>query len=194
MFVLVTGGSGSGKSVYAENLAVSLKTSDLVYAATMIPYDEECIKKIKKHRLERADKGFRTVECFTSLEVQDLSEKSTVLLDCISNLTANIVYAPKTAKAGSELCRGEMQEAGEMSALIAEEVLRLAEKTEHLVVVTNEISSDGGCYAEETLRYRKILGLVNQELAKAADQVLEIVYGIPVKIKQVTKGGLKHVG
>lgn len=50
MLYLVTGGSGSGKSEYAENLAVSLKKENLIYIATMFPFDDESLKKIERHK------------------------------------------------------------------------------------------------------------------------------------------------
>lgn len=66
MFTLVTGGSGSGKSEYAESLADSWNDPK-IYVATMMPFDEETGKKIQRHRAMRRDKGFVTVECFTGL-------------------------------------------------------------------------------------------------------------------------------
>ena len=66
MFTLVTGGSGSGKSEYAESLTESWETPK-IYIATMFPYDRESEKKIQRHREMRRHKGFHTVECFTGL-------------------------------------------------------------------------------------------------------------------------------
>ena len=68
MLYLVTGGSGSGKSEYAEKLAVHLRerlgseAGRLYYVATMYSYDRECDKRIARHRLMRRDKGFSTIE------------------------------------------------------------------------------------------------------------------------------------
>ena len=67
MMTLVTGGSGSGKSEYAERLAVAGGTPR-IYVATMIPWDDEGWRRIEKHRAMRAGKGFETVECYTGLE------------------------------------------------------------------------------------------------------------------------------
>ena len=52
--------------------------------------------------------------------------------------------------------------------------------TEHLVIVTNEIFSDGIEYDPETTRYQQYLGEMNCELAKLADVVVEVVYSIPL--------------
>ena len=53
-----------------------------------------------------------------------------------------------------------------------------------LVLVTNEIFSDGYRYEEETMEYQRILGNINVRLAEMADCVTEVVYGIPVRIKK----------
>ena len=56
-------------------------------------------------------------------------------------------------------------------------------QAKELVIVTNEIFSDGIDYDEETKRYQSYLGKINQELAKRAKAVAEVVYGIPVERK-----------
>ncbi len=113
MMTLVTGGSGSGKSEYAERLAAAGGTPR-IYVATMIPWDDEGRRRIEKHRAMRAGKGFETVECYTGLErlavelARRLEEEprrgeehsearaGSILLECVSNLTANEFYSPET--------------------------------------------------------------------------------------------------
>ena len=91
MFILVTGGSGSGKSEFAENIAMKLG-GKMLYVATMKPYDDECLKRIERHRKMRDGKGFRTVECYTDLS--EITESAdTILLECMSNLTANVMFS-----------------------------------------------------------------------------------------------------
>ena len=71
MLILVTGGSGSGKSEYAENTAVALAEKEglpLYYVATMKPYGEEGRRRVARHRRLRAGKGFETIECFANLK------------------------------------------------------------------------------------------------------------------------------
>ena len=68
MLILVTGGSGSGKSAFAESVVMGLKTRPNLYIATMYPFDEECHRRIARHRLMRRDKGFETLECYTRSE------------------------------------------------------------------------------------------------------------------------------
>lgn len=177
MFCMISGGSGSGKSEFAEQRAVELrkksKSKNFIYIATMMAYDEEAKKKIQRHRQMRAHKGFQTVECFHHLKQLEIPEESTVLLDCMSNLAANERFDPAGA--------GE-QTVSEITAGIA----HLRKQCTHLVVVTNEIFSDGGAYDADTLDYIRCMGEINTQMAKWADDVVEVVYGIPLYRK---KGG-----
>lgn len=63
MIALVIGGSGSGKSAYAEQMAVKAAgNGSLYYVATKQVYDEEGKKKVERHQKMRAGKGFLTIE------------------------------------------------------------------------------------------------------------------------------------
>ncbi|BCN32961.1 bifunctional adenosylcobinamide kinase/adenosylcobinamide-phosphate guanylyltransferase [Anaeromicropila herbilytica] len=167
MFTLITGGSGSGKSEYAEMVATSYQTENRIYIATMFPFDEECNQKILRHKKMREAKNFHTIECYTGLRNLILPSNSTVLLDCLSNLVANERY----------------QENGSKNQLV-EEIIQgvktIRKNTTHLVIVTNEVFSDGIEYDGETIQYLHDLGEVNCALAKLADEVIEIVYTIPI--------------
>ena len=172
MLALITGGSGSGKSAYAEALCVKLqqekKEIPMVYIATMYPFDEEAFRKIQRHRELRKNKNFNTVECFTGLENIKLDEShTTVLLECMSNLTANEMYQENGAgsRTVEAVCRG---------------FDFLCGQADHVVVVSNEIFSDGMDYDPETVRYQQYLGKINQYIAGKADLVAEVVYGIPL--------------
>lgn len=177
MLILVTGGSGSGKSEFAENLVLQLHKEPYLYVATMYPFDEECHRRIERHREMRKEKHFDTLECYTGLKNAPVSDYGTVLLECMSNLTANEMYQDGGAK---EQCVE--------SILIG--VDKLQKSCDHLVIVSNEIFSDGIIYDEETIRYQRYLGRINQEIAKKADLVVEVVYSIPV----VHKGSLEDIG
>ena len=68
MLILVSGGSGSGKSEFAEGLVVSSGLSERMYLATMQVWDEESVRRVERHRQMRAGKGFATLECPTGLD------------------------------------------------------------------------------------------------------------------------------
>lgn len=187
MLYLVTGGSGSGKSEYAEKLAQKIRKGQkekgrFYYIATMYPYDQECLERIKKHRNMRADKGFETIECYTQLEKISVKKTDVVLLECMSNLLANEMYQPD----GRIRLRGTQADA-QLHAAIIRPLLQMAENAGGVVVVSNEVFSDGGSYDGETKEYVRLLGTVNTQLAASADGVVEAVCGIPVIVKKGEK-------
>ncbi len=170
MFVVITGGSGSGKSAYAEKTVQSFGAYRRIYVATMDCHDQESVKRIKRHREMRSGKGFETLECPRNLAEASIPEESVVLLECMSNLAANEMFAPEGA--------------GERTVeAVMEGVTHLLAKAAHVVVVTNEIFSDGYVYDPDTTRYQEALGMINQQMAKLADAVVEVVCGIPLCLK-----------
>ena len=62
-------------------------------------------------------------------------------------------------------------------------VHKLQEHLEHLVIVTNNVFEDGVCYDDSTMEYIRTMGEINIALANEADQVIEVVVGIPVTVK-----------
>lgn len=167
MIVLVTGGSGCGKSTWAEKLIASLPDEKRVYIATMQVYDEESVQRVARHRAQRADKGFTTIECEKNLALADVEEGSTVLLEDLVNLMAN-----------------EMFDGGQVERIVPALQL-LANQCRHLVMVTNDVFSEGIAYGETTQEYLRQLAGINAAAAQMADCVVEVVYSIPVVLKGV---------
>ncbi len=190
MRALVWGGSGSGKSEFAEGLAVAAARrqaalaagaagsggqgtgeapacGSLVYIATMAADDPESRRRISRHRRLRAGKGFTTLEKYTHLEDVVLPPGTTVLLECLSNLAANEMFSPDGRK-------------GETARVIREGLFRLAEQAESLIVVSNDVFGDGTCYPGETEEYRQALAEVNSALAERFSLAVELVHGVPV--------------
>ena len=171
MLELVTGGSGSGKSAYAESRICEYNRQapkPLFYIATMYPYGEETEKKIERHRMLRKGKGFETLEWYTGLK-QHLEEGSLkgadVLLECMSNLVANEMYMESGAG-----CHADQA--------ILEGIQELNQQCANLVIVTNEVFSESVPDSPEMKEYKRILGRINREIAAMADQVTEVIYGI----------------
>ena len=169
MRILLTGGSACGKSTFAEQLAVGLP-EPRYYIATMRPYDEECLRKIARHRALRADKGFETIEQHTDLQEIRLPQRGTVLLECMCNLTANEMFDEQ----------GNMRDVYDH---ILEGVDSLGEQCGHLIVVTNDVGGDYPGYDEGTMEYIRLLGRLNRALADRSDCVCELVCGIPLVLK-----------
>ena len=141
MLTLVTGGSGSGKSAFAEDRVLSFGDAQRIYIATMHPFDEESHKRIERHQKMRAGKGFETVECYTGLKNVKLPAGCVVLLECMSNLVANEMFEEQGA---------------------------------------HDIFSDAVVFDGDMDSYLEYLGKINQAAAQRADEVVEVVYGIPV--------------
>ncbi|SFR72613.1 bifunctional adenosylcobinamide kinase/adenosylcobinamide-phosphate guanylyltransferase [Anaeromicropila populeti] len=177
MLTVVIGGSGSGKSEFAENLAVKKgKEKKLIYIATMQPFDKETEIRIKKHQDMRKEKKFHTIECFTRLESVSLPPLSVVLLECMSNLIANEMFGEEGAKINT------------LSAVKAG-LNSILEQSEEVVVVTNNVFEEGTNVDQMTERYIRVLAEINGWLCKQADVAVEVIHGIPVWIKQ---GGTKQ--
>lgn len=167
MVSLIIGGAASGKSEYAERVA-ALLPGPRVYLATMRPWDDECRAKIAAHRARRAAGGWQTVECFGSLQQLTLPQNATVLLECMGNLTANLLYGPAPQNAHAALLAG---------------LDHLAKTAAGLVIVTNDVFGDGEAYSAETLRYMDLLAAANRRGAALADTVTQVVCGIALPVK-----------
>ena len=168
MNMLITGGSASGKSQYAERV-VSTLGGPRIYIATMRPWDDECLKRIEKHRRQRAGLGFETVEHYGDLRDLKLPCRGTVLLECMGNLTANVLYGPDAPE--------------EPFAAVTEGLRSLMGQCENLLVVTNEVFSDGIAYDPSTTEYLRLLSRLNGWMGQAFDAVTEVVCGIPLAVK-----------
>lgn len=176
MMLLIVGGSGSGKSAYAEERTDALAEGrETYYLATMQAFDTEGRRKIERHRKLRAGRGFITIE--QQADIQEALKKmrrgeKCVLLECMSNLVANEMFSGEKPKPQRE---------------VADKILKgtelLKEGTTHLTVVSNNVFEDGICYENETMEYIEAMGIVNQGLAALADSVIEVAAGIPVRVK-----------
>ncbi len=185
MVIFITGGSGSGKSEYAEQRAVLLREqskniqeTELVYVATMEAQDLESQKRIQRHQKMRAEKHFTTCECYTHLEeltLRNNSEKQNiVLLECLSNLTANEMFSSKG--------RGDS-----VVPVIKKGIIHLIEQSRDVIIVGNNVFEDGMQYDETTESYLKQMAELHCFLAEQSDEVIEVICGIPL----FWKGG-KH--
>ena len=199
MLHIVYGGSASGKSSYAESFAMSLQGEGrLLYIATMYPYkwntteiDPETMQRIERHRAMRADKGFDTVECYRHVEHIVAKRQDVLLLECMSNLLANEMYLEQDSDDGGLAeTMSEVEKAGvgmsetlsPVSKKIVQALVNLSTRVQDVVIVTNDVFSDGGSltYDESTREYVKNLAEINCALARVAETVTEVVCGIPV--------------
>ena len=208
MILLVTGGSASGKSEYAENRALQMAKEGkrtLIYLAAMMPFGKDAEKRIERHRQLRAGKGFETVERYTAVEAlcrgdssdseafRNQAKGAVVMLECMSNLTANEMFSG-SGNSGDNTGADRAQNEEEQHPTIdirkvQDRIMRgidaLAEMAEHLVIVSINVFEEGvQQYDPWTGAYIQCLGELNQMLTERADEAVEVIYSIPIAYKE----------
>ena len=178
--ILVTGGSRSGKSTFAEEL---LKDKDeVLYIATAIVTDGEMADRIEKHKVRR-NTNWSTFEGFKDLDKAVTATSSEyILLDCVTVMTTNSMFEKERDFDNItqvEIDNLESEIHKQFDFLI--EAVKRENKT--IVLVTNEVGS--GLVPEYKLGriFRDIAGRVNQKLGALSDEVYLVTCGIPLKIK-----------
>ncbi len=171
--ILITGGQRSGKSVYAEKLALSLSDNP-VYVATAHIWDEEFRQRVKKHQ-ERRGAQWTNIEEEKYLSKHDITGKVAVI-DCITLWCTNFFF-----KQGAP--EWEQPTVDQALREITEEFDRFTQQEATFIFVTNEIGSGGVSPDPIQRRFTDLEGWMNQHVAAKADEVVLMVSGIPVKIK-----------
>ncbi|NCO24502.1 MAG: bifunctional adenosylcobinamide kinase/adenosylcobinamide-phosphate guanylyltransferase [Candidatus Infernicultor aquiphilus] len=175
--IFITGGARSGKSNFAEKMALSLGKT-VVYLATGQPLDKEMAYRIKKHKTKRPAE-WETYE--EPIEVSELvsslgREKEVILIDCLTLLVSNLLLREKN-KVGNppweEKILLEIEKLTEISYQVPAQI----------IIVSNEVGM--GLVPDNPLGrvYRDILGRANSIIAHKADEVFMMISGIPLKIK-----------
>jgi len=169
---LITGGSRSGKSRYALEVANFAKKP--FYIATAGVGDEEMEDRIKKHQAERGE-NWHTIEEEVHLAYAITTAKvagaDCIVVDCLTLWTSNIMFDDKV-----ELNRE------------LEKVIKLIKGTSiTLIFVTNEVGSGIVPANKVSREFRDSAGIVNQRIAAAVENVILTVSGIPIFVKQQTR-------
>jgi adenosylcobinamide kinase/adenosylcobinamide-phosphate guanylyltransferase len=166
-FVFITGGARSGKSRYAQELALQWSAQP-VYIATARAWDDEFKQRIQRHREDRDER-------WTSLEeekfISRLSlQNKVVVIDCITLWLTNFF-----ADSGSDV--------DECLRQCKKEVDAWQQMNNRFIIVSNEIGM--GIHAETAIgrRFTDLQGWMNQYIAQKADEVVLMVSGLPLKVK-----------
>lgn len=165
--ILVTGGQRSGKSGFAQRLALSLSETP-VYLATSRIWDEEYRKRIERHQRERGPQ-WTNIEEEKQLSLHRL-EGRVVVIDCLTLWATNFFFDNES----------EVEKSLEE---LKKEFDRFTDQDATFIFVTNEIGMGG--IAENTIqrRFSDLQGWMNQYVAGKADEVVLLVAGIPVRVK-----------
>ncbi|MCP2029430.1 adenosylcobinamide kinase/adenosylcobinamide-phosphate guanylyltransferase [Flavobacterium sp. HSC-32F16] len=168
MIYLITGGERSGKSSYAQNLALQLSNNP-IYVATARKWDSDFQNRIDRHQQER-DERWTNVEKEKHISEIDFSGK-TALIDCVTLWLTNFFVDNKNDVNLS------LEEAKKEFLSIANQ------ENATLIIVTNEIGMGVHAATEIGRKFTELQGWMNQFLASKADEVVLMISGIPVKIK-----------
>jgi len=172
--LLILGGARSGKSRFA--VAGLAARARVTYVATAEPGDDDMAARIARHQAERSP-HWTTVEAPYDLVPalsRALAEADTVIVDCLTVWVANLML------------RGEsdetiLKEADGVAAVAA------APRAE-LRIVSNEAGLGVHPPTADGLRFRDLLGLVNQRVAAASSRVVLMVAGLPHLLKDTPPG------
>lgn len=165
--ILITGGQRSGKSEYAERLALALSPTP-TYVATAHIWDEEFRQRVEIHKQRRGSQ-WTNIEEETELSRLNV-ENQVVLIDCITLWATNIFFAN-----GSSVTDALEKLKSEFDAFTSQNAT--------FIFVTNEIGLGGVSDNELQRKFTDMQGWMNQYVASKADEVTLMVSGIPLKVK-----------
>lgn len=166
--IYISGGQRSGKSSYAQDLALNLSTHP-IYLATSRVWDEDFAQRIKRHQADRGEE-WENIEEEKNIDTIELPGR-VVLLDCITLWLTNIFHDNDYDLEAS------LQQAKTIWDSFVEQEMTL-------IVVSNELGM--GMHAETPVgrKFQDLQGWINQHIAKQSDQAILMVSGIPVTIKE----------
>ncbi|WP_042463889.1 bifunctional adenosylcobinamide kinase/adenosylcobinamide-phosphate guanylyltransferase [Neobacillus dielmonensis] len=182
--VFITGGVRSGKSSFAEKLAVYLaaKTGgQLTYLATGVPSDEEMKERILKHKQDRksGELPWKTIEKSAQIgdAARQIHQQDIVLLDCITTLLNNELFSSKQTWDAAFLQQVEES--------IITGIKQIKSRAKALILVSNEVLYEPLTGNNLVYTYGSLLGRLHQQMVREADQAYLIEAGIPILMKEV---------
>ena len=177
---LITGGSRSGKSTFAEKILE--KEDDVLYIATAVVTDSEMEKRIEKHKLRRNQK-WETYEGFTKLDQAiKKSSRKYIMLECIGTMVTNIIFEKNydfDNITSDDIEKLEKDIIKEVDNIISS----VKHSDKHILIVTNEVGYSVVSEYKLSRIFVDILGRVNQFIARVSDEVYMVACGLPIKLK-----------
>lgn len=176
--IFITGGVRSGKSAFAESIAVKhagLLAKKLHYIACGIPFDREMQERIQRHQRDREQSGllWNTWEQPTKLReiAHRFTKQDIILLDCVTTLLNNYLFQERVSSID------------EVLQLVMKDVSKLSKYAGELIIVSNEVLHDMPYTDALTLKYQSILGNIHQKIIARADTAVLVESGIPISKK-----------
>ena len=164
--ILITGGQRSGKSLQAEELAISLSENP-VYLATAHIWDDEFRERVRRHQ-ERRGPQWTNIEEEKYLSRHDLTGR-VVVIDCVTLWLTNFFFETSDVEQTLETAKQEFD--------------RFTGHDATYIFVTNEIGCGGVSENAVQRKFTDLQGWMNQYIASKADEVVLMVSGIAAKIK-----------
>lgn len=182
--IFITGGVRSGKSSFAERMAVEIanKTGgQLVYLATGVASDSEMKERIFRHKQDRNKMKYHWKTVEQSLNIgaiaEDFSEKDIILLDCVTTLLNNELFSVELDWNPDFLEK--------VKKSIVNGITDLKNRAQTLIVVSNEVLNEPLVGNNLVFTYGRLLGQIHQQLVREADQFFLVESGIPIEMKGV---------
>lgn len=173
--IFITGGVRSGKSAFAEQLAIKharQKDNHLHYIACGIPSDVEMQERIKRHQQDREQSDFtwRTWEQPVHLShiANQFTARDVILLDCMTTLLNNYLF------------QEEIHDTNTVLEYVREDITELCNHTDEVIIVSNEVLQDIPYENELTRNYQALLGNIHQQIVAHADLAILVESGLPL--------------
>ena len=176
--ILITGGARSGKSTFAEKLALKLGNGRAAYIATAQIFDEEIANRVKIHQARRKNNWTNYEAPFDAEKIFPIVTENVILFDCVTMYLTNWIL---TKNLDDENIFSEFE-------ILIEKLVAAAQKSCATVIfVSNEVG--GGIVPENKLAriFRDLAGLANQKIAAHSEKVFLTVAGLAVDIKKIAE-------
>jgi adenosylcobinamide kinase/adenosylcobinamide-phosphate guanylyltransferase len=180
--IFITGGVRSGKSSFAEMLALKIACEEggqLHYIATGVPSDLEMKQRIKKHQHDREAAKYRWITVEQSTDIGSIADhfhnQDILLLDCVTTLLNNELFSSNHTWDPSLM--------GSIGQKIITGIMKIKNRVKTMIVVSNEVLYEPIPDNDLVFTYGCLLGQIHQQLVKEAEQAFLVEAGVPLVMK-----------
>jgi adenosylcobinamide kinase / adenosylcobinamide-phosphate guanylyltransferase len=185
--IFITGGVRSGKSRFAEKVAMELlplsSRNELHYIAAMQPSDSEMKQRISRHQEDRLQSGYQWKTWEQPVSLGELApffkQDDIVLLDCLTTWLNNELF----------FVEDQWQEAlfrADLFERMCQGIKAISQRVKTLIIVSNEVFYEPIGDNDLVFHYSQLLGKLHQSIVSGAHQAFLVEAGIPVLMKGET--------